>query len=75
MQYGENDSHKYDDIIGLPHHVSRSHPQMSMHDRAAQFCPFAALTGHGDYLREAERLMLRKMETDSEAEAYDTDTD
>ena len=37
---------EYDDIINMPHHVSATHPQMSMHDRAAQFSPFAALTGH-----------------------------
>ncbi|MDO4992011.1 MAG: hypothetical protein Q4E26_03540 [Prevotellaceae bacterium] len=37
---------KYDDIINLPHHVSKKHPQMSMSQRAAQFAPFAALTGH-----------------------------
>ena len=36
----------YDDIIYLPHHVSRNHPQMPMLDRAAQFAPFAALTGY-----------------------------
>lgn len=36
----------YSDIIHLPHHVSKTHPQMSMHDRAAQFSPFAALTGY-----------------------------
>ena len=37
----ENISHKYDDIINLPHHVSKKHPQISLHDRAAQFSPFA----------------------------------
>ena len=42
----------YDDIINLPHHVSQKHPQMSMQDRAAQFSPFAALTGHGAAIRE-----------------------
>ncbi len=42
----------YDDIIGLPHHVSRTHPQMSMHDRAAQFSPFAALTGYEEAVQE-----------------------
>ena len=36
----------YDDIINLPHHVSKVHPQLSMYQRAAQFAPFAALTGY-----------------------------
>ena len=36
----------YDDIIRLPHYVSQNHPQMSLRDRAAQFAPFAALTGY-----------------------------
>lgn len=47
---------KYDDIIDMPHHVSKKHPQMPIGDRAAQFSPFAALTGHGDAIRETERL-------------------
>lgn len=47
---------RYDDILGLPHHVSAVHPQMSMAERAAQFSPFAALTGYGDAVRETERL-------------------
>ena len=38
----------YDDIINFPHHVSKRHPQMSMWNRAAQFAPFAALTGYED---------------------------
>ena len=37
---------KYDDIINLPHHVSKNHPQMSLENRAAQFAPFAALVGY-----------------------------
>ena len=41
-------SGKYDDIINLPHHVSSKRPHMSMKNRAAQFAPFAALTGHGE---------------------------
>jgi hypothetical protein len=45
----------YDDIIDLSHPVSQKHPQMSMHDRAAQFSPFAALTGHGAAIAETER--------------------
>jgi hypothetical protein len=47
---------EYDDIINLPHHVSQRHPQMSLHDRAAQFAPFAAVTGHGDATHEMEQL-------------------
>lgn len=47
---------KYADIINLPHHVSHTHPQMSMADRAAQFSPFAALTGHDAAIAEAARL-------------------
>ena len=50
------EEHKYDDIINLPHHVSTRHPQMSLTDRAAQFSPFAALTGHEAAIRETERL-------------------
>ena len=48
----END---YSDIINLPHHVSSSHPRMSMHARAAQFAPFAALNGHEDAIKQTER--------------------
>ena len=46
----------YDDIINLPHPVSTVHPQMSMLERAAQFSPFAALSGHSDAIRETARL-------------------
>ena len=56
----ENVSHKYDDIINLPHHVSKKHPQMSLHDRAAQFSPFAALTGHKAAINETARLTDEK---------------
>ena len=54
MMYDAED--KYADIIHLPHNVSRKHPQMSMADRAAQFSPFAALTGHDAAIAEAARL-------------------
>ena len=46
---------EYEDIIGLPHHVSTVHPQMSIYDRAAQFSPFAALTGHEAAIKETVR--------------------
>lgn len=42
----------YADIIDLPHHQSQRHPHMSLHDRAAQFAPFAALTGHSTMLSQ-----------------------
>ena len=58
---------KYAGIAGLPHHVSKVHPQMSMEDRAAQFSPFAALTGYGDVIQETQRLTDEKIELDEEA--------
>ncbi len=45
----------YDDIINLPHHVSQLHPWMSMYNRAAQFSPFAALTGYEKAIEEAQK--------------------
>ena len=56
----------YDDIIRLPHHVSQNHPQMSMHDRAAQFAPFAALTGYKAEVGETARLTVVKRELDEQ---------
>lgn len=52
----------YCDIINLPHHVSKNRPQMSMHDRAAQFAPFAALTGYDDAVKETARQTKQKIE-------------
>lgn len=57
----------YDDIIDLPHPVSTKHPPMSMLQRAAQFAPFAALTGHGAAIQEAGRLT----DTQKVLEEYD----
>ena len=51
-----HETHKYDDIIDMPHHVSRRHPQMSRRQRAAQFMPFAALKGYYDLIRERARV-------------------
>ena len=45
----------YEDIINLPHHVSKTHTPMSMWNRAAQFAPFAALNGHNSALKETEQ--------------------
>ena len=61
----DNDcSSKYKDIIDLPHHQSLRRPRMAMIDRAAQFSPFAALTGHNDAIIETARLTDRKIELD-----------
>ena len=57
---------KYDDIINLPHHVSPTRPQMSMIDRAAQFSPFAALTGYDAAIKETGRLTDAKVEIGDE---------
>lgn len=62
----KQDGHKYDDIINLPHHVSKRHPQMSMLNRAAQFSPFAALTGHDAAIQETERLTDSFIELDED---------
>ena len=57
----------YDDIINLPHHISKTRPQMSLKDRAAQFSPFAALTGYDAAIKETGRLTDEKIELDEEA--------
>ncbi len=57
---------KYDDIIHLPHHVSATRPHMSAIDRAAQFSPFAALTGHGAAVKETARLTDERIELDED---------
>ncbi|MBQ7737261.1 MAG: hypothetical protein IJT62_05435 [Oscillospiraceae bacterium] len=51
----EQTTHRYDDIIDLPHHVSETRPRMSRLDRAAQFAPFAALTGFEAVVTETAR--------------------
>ena len=56
----------YDDIINLPHHVSEKHRRMSVSDRAAQFSPFAALTGFGAAISEAGRLTDTETELDED---------
>ena len=60
---------KYDDIIGLPHHVSATHPHMPMIDRAAQFMPFRALTGYEDAVHETARLTDEKVELTEDEKA------
>ena len=58
---------KYDEIMGLPHHVSKTRPQMPMSDRAAQFAPFAALTGYDSAIKETGRLTDERIVLDEEA--------
>ena len=57
---------QYEDIIYLPHPVSKTRPQMPMSDRAAQFSPFAALTGYDAAIRETARLTDKKLVLDEE---------
>lgn len=67
-----NEEHKYDDMINMPHHVSKKHPQMPLADRAAQFSPFAALTGYEAAIAETARVTEDRLElSDTSREALD----
>ena len=59
----------YADIIDLPHHVSKRHPQMPMEKRAAQFSPFAAMVGHDAAIRETARLTEEQLELSEDEQA------
>ena len=59
-------SEDYSDIINLPHHVSQNHPPMPMMNRAAQFAPFAALTGYDAVIQETGRLTDDFIELDED---------
>ena len=59
----------YDDILDLPHPTSKKHPRMSMAARAAQFAPFAALTGYGDAIKETARITDQQLELDENEKA------
>lgn len=56
----EREKNRYEDMLYLPHHQSETRPHMSLYDRAAQFSPFAALTGHEAAIRETQRLTERE---------------
>ena len=58
------ESHEYDDIINLPHHKSAKYPHMDLYDRAAQFSPFAALTGFEDAIEETGRITIERVENE-----------
>lgn len=60
----ENNEQIYADIFNMPHHISSKRPQMSRIDRAAQFAPFAALTGHDEAIKETARLTDERIELD-----------
>lgn len=62
-------NHQYDDIIDLPHHVSPKRPRMDRIDRAAQFSPFAALTGYDAAIKETGRLTDERIELSEESHA------
>lgn len=64
-----NDEHRYDDILNLPHHTSPTRPRMSAINRAAQFSPFAALTGHSEAIKETARPTDKKIEMDEYAKS------
>lgn len=67
MQTKHEMSADYADILHLPHPDSAVHPRMSRRDRAAQFSPFAALTGYETAISETEEAYLRKQCTDTES--------
>ena len=60
----------YDDIINMPHHVSKKHPKLSIEQRAAQFAPFAALTGYEDAVKETARFTEEKIELRGRRKKY-----
>lgn len=61
-------THRYDDIIDMPHHQSKRHRPMAMEQRAAQFMPFAALAGYEDLLRETAKVRQRHIELGEDAQ-------
>jgi len=64
MKDDNKNKNQYDDIINLPHHVSSDHAHMSIADRAAQFSPFAALTGYEGAIKETARQTDLRIELD-----------
>lgn len=69
FQNKREEKNPYADLMNLPHHVSSSRPKMPVSDRAAQFAPFAALTGHGAAIRETARLTEDRVELDENSRA------
>ena len=69
MSEYDEDKHRYDDLLDLPHHQSAERRSMSLHDRAAQFSPFAALTGYDAAIEETQRLTDEEITLDETAVA------
>lgn len=65
------ETHEYDDIINLPHPSSKKHPRMAAIDRAAQFSPFAALTGYEKALEETKENAIERVEHEVEAVSFE----
>ena len=63
------DNFPYEDIVNLPHHISKKHPQPSMMDRAARFAPFAAITGYEEMVLEEARVTEEQIHLDEDAVA------
>lgn len=61
-----NDPHRYDDMLDMPHHESGTRKHMSMEQRAAQFSPFAALTGYDEAIQESARMTMSRIELSEE---------
>lgn len=57
----------YEDMINMEHHISKVHPRLSIEQRAAQFAPFAALTGYNEEVKEKARLTNKKIELNDES--------
>lgn len=65
-------SDNYEDIINLPHHVSKRHRQMPLAERAAQFAPFAVLEGHAAAVSStAQRVRLQMEEQEKQQAGWD----
>ena len=71
MKKGNLDPHRYDDMLDLPHPVSKKHKQMALIDRAAQFAPFAALAGYGEQVEETAQTAYERIITNESGETFE----
>lgn len=69
-QYANGYASQYADIIDLPHHISKRHPQMALLDRAAQFGSYAALRGYDEAVTETVKKSIQQTEAYIEMEQY-----